>query len=70
LKTALDVVAVAADSTLSDASDLNNLSEKLKQLAREAAAVLSASSGWLSEESFSPTKARTKPFRGSMITIL
>jgi len=47
LKTALDVVAVAAGSTLSDASDLNNLSEKLKQLDREAAAVLSASSGWL-----------------------
>ena len=47
LKTALDVVAVAAGSTLSDASDLNNLSEKLKQLDREAAAVLSDSSGWL-----------------------
>jgi hypothetical protein len=47
LKAALDVVAVAAGSTLSDASDLNNLSEKLKQLDREAAAVLSASSGLL-----------------------
>jgi hypothetical protein len=46
LKTALDVVPVAAGSTLSDASDLNNLSEKLKQLDRAAAAVLSASSGW------------------------
>ncbi len=50
LKTALDVVAAAAGSTLSDASDLNNLSEKLKQLDREASAVLSASSGWLGAE--------------------
>ena len=44
------VVAAAAGSTLSDASDLNNLSEKLKQLDREAAAVLRASSGWLGAE--------------------
>jgi TIR domain len=49
-KTALDVVAATAGSTLSDASDLNNLSENLKRLDREAAAVLSASSGWLGAE--------------------
>ncbi len=50
LKTALDVVAAAAGSTFSDGSDLNELSEKLKQLDREAAAALSASSGWLGAE--------------------
>jgi hypothetical protein len=47
LKTALDVVAKATGLSLSDASDLNDLSEKLKQLDREAAAVLSAAYGWL-----------------------
>ena len=47
LKTGLDVIAAATGSTVSDASDLNNLSEKLGQFDREAAAVLNASSGWL-----------------------
>ncbi len=47
LKTGFDVIAAATGSTVSDASDLNNLSEKLGQLDREAAAVLNASSGWL-----------------------
>ncbi len=50
LKTAFEVAAAAAGSTVSDASDLNSLSEKLKQLDREAAAVLSPSSGWLGAE--------------------
>jgi len=50
LKTALDVVAAAAGSTVSDTSDLDSLSEKLKQLDREAAAVLMASSGWQGAE--------------------
>lgn len=47
LKTGLDVVAAATGSTVCDASNLNNLSEKLRQLDREAVAVLNASSGWL-----------------------
>jgi TIR domain len=47
LKTALEVIAAATGSTLSDVSDLDNLCEKLKQLDREAAAVLSAASGWV-----------------------
>ena len=46
LKTALDVIAAETGVALSDASDLHNLSEKLKQLDREAVADLSASSGW------------------------
>lgn len=51
LKTALDVVAVVTGSTVSDSSDLDNLSEKLKQLDLEAAAVFpSESSGWLGVE--------------------
>lgn len=50
LKTALEVVAAAAGSTLSNISDLDELCEKLKQLDREAVAVLSASSGWLGAE--------------------
>ena len=50
LRTGLDVVAAATGSTVSDASDLNNLSEKLRQLDREAAAVSNASSGWLGAE--------------------
>ncbi len=50
LKTALGVVGAATGATVSDASDLNNFSEKLKQLDREAAADLSASSGWLGVE--------------------
>ena len=46
LKIALDVVAAVTGVTVSDTSDLNTLSEKLKQLDREAAGVLSASDGW------------------------
>jgi hypothetical protein len=46
LKTALDVVAVVTGVTVSDASNLDTLSEKLKLLDREAAGVLSASDGW------------------------
>jgi hypothetical protein len=50
LKTALEVIAAATGSPLSNVSDLNNLSEKLKQLDSKATAVLSASSGWLGTE--------------------
>jgi hypothetical protein len=50
LETGLNVVAAATGSTVSDASDLSNLSEKLRQLDREAAAVLNASSGWVGAE--------------------
>ncbi|MGA7872684.1 MAG: toll/interleukin-1 receptor domain-containing protein [Candidatus Binatus sp.] len=50
LKTALDVVATATGLSVSDASDLDGLSEKLKLLDREAAAVMSAASGWLGAE--------------------
>jgi hypothetical protein len=50
LKTALDVVATVTGLSLSDASGLNKLSEKLKQLDHEATAVLTASSGWLGVE--------------------
>lgn len=50
LKTAFDVIAAATGVTPSDASDLHSLSEKLKQFDREAAADLSASSGWLGVE--------------------
>ena len=47
LQTGIAVIAEATGSTVSDATDLSNLSEKLSQLDREAAAFLSASSGWL-----------------------
>jgi hypothetical protein len=50
LKIALDVIAVATSSTISDAGELNNLSEKLKRLDGEAAAILSALSGWQGAE--------------------
>jgi hypothetical protein len=50
LKIALDVVASVTGSGVSDCSDLDNLSEKLKQLDLEAAALLSESSGWLGVE--------------------
>jgi TIR domain len=46
LKTAFDVIATETGLALSDASALQILSEKLKQLDREAVADLSASSGW------------------------
>jgi hypothetical protein len=46
LKTALDVIATATGATVNDASDLDTLAEKLKQLDGEATAVLSAASGW------------------------
>jgi len=50
LKIGLEVIAASTGSTLSDASDLNHLSEKLKQLDLEATAILSAASGWLGAE--------------------
>ncbi|MGO9449853.1 MAG: hypothetical protein ACLQDV_02230 [Candidatus Binataceae bacterium] len=46
MKTALDVIAAATHATISDASDLHTLSEKLKMLDREATAVLSVTDGW------------------------
>ena len=46
LKIALDVIAAATGATPSDTSDLDNLSEKLKNLDSRAAAVLSVASGW------------------------
>lgn len=50
LKVGLDVVAAATGSTVSDASDLNDLSEKLRQLAHEAAVLNAAPPGWLGAE--------------------
>ena len=47
LKTALDVIATVTRATVSDVSDLNTLTEKLKQLDREATAAVSVASGWL-----------------------
>jgi hypothetical protein len=47
LKTAFEVVATATGSSFSDRSDLKTLSEKLKQLDREAASALSTLSGWV-----------------------
>jgi hypothetical protein len=46
LKTALDVIAKATGATVNDGSDLDTLSQKLKQLDRQAAAVVSVASGW------------------------
>ena len=45
LKTALDVIAAVTGVTVSDASDLHGLSERLRLLDREAAAVVSVASG-------------------------
>lgn len=50
LKIALEVIAAATGAPLSDASNLDNLSEKLKQLDSQANSVLSAKSGWRGTE--------------------
>jgi hypothetical protein len=50
LKTALDVIVAATGVALSDGSDLDKLSEKLKQLDREASTTLVALSGWVGTE--------------------
>lgn len=50
LKTGLEAIAAATGSTVSDLSGLINLSEKLKELDREASAALNSSSGCLGVE--------------------
>ena len=50
VKTGLEAIAAATGSTVSDLSGLINLSEKLKELDREASAALNSSSGWLGVE--------------------
>lgn len=50
LKTALDAIASATGVTLSDASQLEGLAEKLKELDRDADAVSKIASGWLGTE--------------------
>jgi len=50
LKTALDSVASATGVTLDDGTHLDGLSEKLKQLDRDAAATSVAMSGWIGAE--------------------
>jgi len=50
LKTGLDAIATATGSTVSDVAGLITLSQKLKELDREAAGALNATSGWLGAE--------------------
>ena len=64
LKTALDVIASATGLSLSDASDLDNFADKLKQLDSRAAAVMSVASGWRGVEWNGMYLAYEGPYRG------
>ncbi len=50
LKSAFDQIASATGAALSDSSDIEKLSEKLRDLDREAGVVWRAASGWLGAE--------------------
>ncbi|MGO9454566.1 MAG: hypothetical protein ACLQDV_26500 [Candidatus Binataceae bacterium] len=63
LKIALDVITAATGATPSDTSDLDNLSEKLKNLDNRAAAVQSVASGWRGVEWNGAFLADEGPYR-------